>query len=204
MTWQGLQDETFRAVNDFARATPALHEPFRLYAEYGVALFGALLLVGWWLARRGTPDEMATALWAPCGVLLAVGLNQPIVHAVDESRPYSALSHVLVLVSRSTDASLPSDHAVMAGACAAGLLAVHRRLGLLAVALAVLMAFTRVYVGAHYPGDVVIGLVFGAAVSLVGLVVVRRPATALVTVAERTPVRPLLTARPAGERLERA
>jgi undecaprenyl-diphosphatase len=62
------------------------------------------------------------------------------------------------------------------------------------VALAVLMAFARVYVGAHYPLDVVAGLAFGALVTVVGWVVVRRPLTALVGGLSRTPLRPLLAA----------
>ncbi len=56
-----------------------------------------------------------------------------------------------------TDFLLPSDHAVMAGAVAAGLLLAHRRLGALAAAAALLMAFARVYIGAHYPWDVLGG-----------------------------------------------
>ena len=40
----------------------------------------------------------------------------------------------------------------MAAAVAAGLLLVNRRLGLLAGLASLLMAFARVYIGAHYPG----------------------------------------------------
>ena len=61
--------------------------------------------------------------------------------------PYDALPHVLVLVSRTTDFSFPSDHAVMSGAVAAGVLLANRRIGLVAVVAALAMCFTRVYVG---------------------------------------------------------
>ena len=44
--------------------------------------------------------------------------------------------------------------AVMAGAVTVGVLLANRRLGLVTAALAVLMAVTRVYVGAHFPLDV--------------------------------------------------
>ncbi|MBC7560636.1 MAG: UDP-diphosphatase, partial [Dermatophilaceae bacterium] len=108
-----LQESWFRHINDFARNTTWLHSPIRLYAKDGVILFALLLLVGWWLARRGGDlPRVARSLWAPLGVLLALAVNQPIANAVAEPRPYAALPHVLVLVSRSTDYSFPSDHAV--------------------------------------------------------------------------------------------
>ena len=78
-----------------------------------------------------------------------------------------------------TDFSFPSDHAVMAGAVAAGLLLAHRRLGAVAVVAAVLMAFSRVYIAAHYPWDVVAGLLLGAAVALLGWLLLAMPLTAL-------------------------
>ena len=192
------QEGWFRAVNDVARSTPWLHAPARLYAEYGVVLFAGLLLLSWLLARRqGDPARVAAALWAPAGVLVAVGLNQLLAGAVAEQRPYAAMPGVLVLVSRSTDPSFPSDHAVMAGAVAAGVLLASRRLGLVAAALAVLMGATRVYVGAHFPLDVVVGLVLGAAVVIASYLLVRPLVLRLVVLLTRTPLRPLVTAEPA-------
>jgi membrane-associated phospholipid phosphatase len=156
----------FRVVNDFARHTGWLHGPMTLYAKQGVVLFAVLLVVGYLLARRvGSSLLVARSLLAGAGVLLAVAVNQPIVHAVNETRPFRALPHVLLLVHASTDGSFPSDHATMAGAVAAGLLYVHRRLGLVAAVAAIVMAFARVYVGAHFPVDVLAGLALGAVVA---------------------------------------
>ncbi|MGZ4457404.1 MAG: phosphatase PAP2 family protein, partial [Nocardioides sp.] len=80
----------------------------------------------------------------------------------------------------------------------AGVLLVHRRLGLVALAMALLMAAARVYVGAHYPGVVLAGLVVGAVVTTLGWLVLRRPVTALVARLARTPLRPLVLAAPAA------
>ena len=56
---------------------------------------------------------------------------------------------------------MPSDHAVVAGAVIVGVLLYNWRLGLAATVAGLALAFDRVYVGAHYPGDVPAGLVLG-------------------------------------------
>src|SRR3954447_26813052 len=137
-----LQQDWFLVVNRFAEATPGLHAPMLAYADYGVALFAAVLLLAWWQARRGgDAATMAAALWAPVGALVALGLNQPLVHGLHEARPYSVLPGALILAAHSPDYSFPSDHAVMAGAVAMGVLLTHRRLGALTAIAAVTMAF---------------------------------------------------------------
>ncbi len=156
----------FRAINSFARDTPWLHVPARLFATDGIVLFALLLVVAGVVAlRRGGLVAAVRPVLAGAGVLLAVAVNQPIVHAVGEARPFTVLPQALVLVHRSIDASFPSDHATMAGAVAVGLLIASRRLGIVAAVLAMLMAVTRVYVGAHFPSDVLAGLVLGGLVA---------------------------------------
>ena len=194
VVWGGVQEPWFRAVNDLARHTSWLHAPARAFAEYGVVVFAALLLLSWWLARRdGDLRQVAAALWAPVGMLIAIGLNQLIGAAVAEPRPYTVLPHALTLVAHSSDFSFPSDHSVMAGAVAAGVLLARRVLGLVTAALAVLMAATRVYVGAHRPLDVVAGLLVGAGVVVVTYLLVAPLLRRLLAALTRTPVRVLLT-----------
>ncbi len=174
-------NDLYLTINDFARSSGWLHGPMTAYAKYGLAVFAALLVLGWWVARRRPAGRMAAALLAPTSTVLAVALNQPIIKLVDEARPYTAHPGALVLVSRTTDPSFPSDHAAMAGAVAVGLFFVAWQLGLLATACALVMAFARVYVGAHYPQDVLAGLALGGVVALVVWVVLRVPVTRLVS-----------------------
>jgi len=178
MTWLRAADyRLLLDINHLSRSTPWLHWPLTSYAKYGVVLFALVLLVGVLASRHRSSRRLAAAAWAPIAMLVALALNQPLGHAVHELRPYDTHRGLLVLVARTSDFSFPSDHAVMAGAVTAGLLLVSWRLGLVAAALGLLMLFTRVYVAAHYPWDVVAGAAFGALVALVGWVVLRVPLT---------------------------
>lgn len=188
----------FHAINSFALHTSWLHKPVLLYSTFGVGLLAAILLGGWWHARTASnPATMAAALWAPIGVLVAVGINQPIVSTINEARPYAKLPDIVVLATRSTDASFPSDHGVIAGAVIGGTLLVTRgRLAWTALIAGGLLAFSRVYIAAHYPHDVLAGLILGAAVSLLGYRLLRSLLTAAVRGLERSKLRPLLTVAP--------
>ncbi|WP_458318147.1 phosphatase PAP2 family protein [Mycolicibacterium brisbanense] len=183
----------FYDINHFARDTPWLHAIVSGYAAYGVVLFAALLLAGWWTARSDAePARMVAAAWAPLGMLAALAVNQPVAAVVNEVRPCQAL-HDIVVLHCNTDPGFPSDHAVMAGAVTAGLWLVRWRLGVLAAIAAAVMAFARVYIGAHYPQDVVAGLVFGAMVSLGGYFLVRPLLRRVLTALSGTPLSILFT-----------
>jgi membrane-associated phospholipid phosphatase len=159
----------YRSVNRLAGRTGFAHPLFVAYAKYGVLLFAVLLLGGWWYSR-GTADgrSLAAVVWGGAGALAALGAGQLIGHLMDRARPYAVMPTVHVLIDRTSDFSFPSDHATAVGAVAAGLWLANRRLGIVASLLALLMAFSRVYVGAHYPGDVLAGLLLGAGI-VVGL-----------------------------------
>lgn len=171
-----LNDRLYLAINSFARHTGWLHAPATAYAKYGVVLFALAVIAACW-HWRDSPRLLAASVWAGLGTLIAEAGNQPLGRALGVARPYIAHPHAQVLVAKSSDFSMPSDHAVMAGAVAAGLWIVSHRWGYVAAVAAVLMALTRVYVGAHYPADVLVGLLVGAIVVLFGWLLAERPLT---------------------------
>jgi undecaprenyl-diphosphatase len=99
---------------------------------------------------------------------------------------------VLVLVPRASDFSMPSDHAVVAGAVIAGVLLYNWRLGLGAAAAGLTLAFDRVYVGAHYPGDVLAGLGLGAVTAICLYVIIGPRLAGVAAFLAKTPLRPLV------------
>lgn len=189
-----MDGSAFRWINRLADRTSWAHSLFKANAGYGIVLFAVLLLVAYIDGRQHADlTAVAASVWAAGAALVALGVGQIIGGAVNRARPYETMANVHLLVDKTTDFSFPSDHATVAGAVAVGLLFANRPWGIIATCLAILMAFTRVYVGAHYPGDVLAGLALGGLVSTVGWFVMvpllRRVATWLTT----TPLRPLVT-----------
>ena len=81
-------------------------------------------------------------------------------------RPCIALADVRLLVGCTHLPAFPSNHAVNASVLATLTALTMPRLWLPAVALAFLIAYSRVYVGVHYPLDVLAGSLLGIAVAM--------------------------------------
>lgn len=160
-------------INGPAGHHAALDTVMRDAANWAVPIFIGIVavwfVIGWALGRPVERRGAVLALLAAGGALL---VNQVIIRIWERPRPFVAHPHAVhVLVSRSADASFPSDHAAAAIAIAVAVLLLHRRLGLVVLAVALLVGYARVYVGAHYPGDVL----GGAAIGLVAALVLWRP-----------------------------
>ena len=67
----------------------------------------------------------------------------------------------------SSDASFPSDHASASFAIAFAVLMIDPLVGALYLAFATIISVGRLFIGAHYPGDVIAGLLVGLTASLV-------------------------------------
>lgn len=191
-----INTSLFLHVNHFAQKTEWAHGLMKLIANYGILFFFLLLILGWLYSRRHDYTKLAAVVWAGIGTLVAVAINQPIVHYFHEARPYTSLQGILVLAHRSADFGFPSDHSTMAGAVTAGLFLVNPLLGFVSLAFAFVLAFSRIYIGAHYPYDVVVGLALGALVVFVGYYIVRKPLMLVTAKLATTRLRPLVTTEP--------
>lgn len=135
-----------------------------LFCAERLVLAVPLVLAFLWL--RGDIARKNAVFAATAAGLLALGVAQLFaLHYVP--RPFAAgIGHTLL--PHVADSSFPSDHSTLMAAVAVILLFTRetRRLGLLLVALWLPMAWGRVYVGVHYPSDLVGGAVLGATMAL--------------------------------------
>ena len=86
-------------------------------------------------------------------------------YAAGRERPPSIVLDPEPLMEVPTTSSFPSGHALSSFACAYVLARAEPRLAVPAFVLAVLIGFSRIYVGVHYPLDVLAGAVLGLLVA---------------------------------------
>ena len=154
----GWERTVFAALNDRSVL------PFA--AVWPVMQLGNVLVV--WLAALAAAMTRRFRLAAGLlgGGLVAYLLAKVIKAAVERPRPFELLDEVIVRGPHVSDHGFVSGHATVAAVVAALLLPhVGRRWARALIGLTVLVALSRVYVGAHLPLDVVGGMALGVAVA---------------------------------------
>ncbi|MFI5984337.1 phosphatase PAP2 family protein [Streptomyces sp. NPDC051555] len=186
--------DLYRDVTDFAHSTPGWVQSLaEIWTKSGLLVFGLLFLLVWWRARTRGDTAMALAVLAPLATAVAYVASEVVKSTVHEDRPCRAVPGALaplITCPAPGDWSFPSNHSVIAGAAAVALALAVRRLGLLTVPLALLMAFSRVFVGVHYPHDVAMGLLLGASVGALVAIALTGPIRRIIGSMRTSGVRP--------------
>lgn len=116
------------------------------------------------------------------GISLLIGLlvcNVTLKPLVGRIRPYDyQLLHfqkeIALLVEGLHDFSFPSGHTIASFEAATALLLGNKKLGIPAMVLAVLIAFSRLYLYVHYPTDVLTSVVLGIGIAFLGTFLVNK------------------------------
>ena len=111
------------------------------------------------------------------GILMGISLllefllnNLIIKNLFARIRPYEMIDGLILLVGKAPDYSFPSGHTGSAFALAVVIFMVmDRKYGIIALILASLMGFSRLYVGIHYPSDVLGGVILGVVTSVIAV-----------------------------------
>lgn len=136
----------------------AIHHPWWLWLLILAPAVYLLWKGGW----RGRLFVLGMVLAVALTDILCAQVLKPLIARV---RPCVALEGVRLLAGIKTSWSMPSNHAANTAAAATIVGFCYRRWLWLAVPIAALVAYSRVYVGVHYPLDVLLGAVIGVSVA---------------------------------------
>ena len=116
------------------------------------------------------------------GVALMMGLvicNMILKPVVGRIRPYDYQLEffqktIPLLIERQHDFSFPSGHTIASFEAAGGMLICNKKLGIPAMILAVLIAFSRLYLYVHYPTDVIFSIFAGILIAIIGNLIAKK------------------------------
>jgi len=118
------------------------------------------------------PNGKITALLTVAALILSSFLvNDFLKEIIGRPRPFLTLTDIRLLIEKPNSFSFPSGHSANSFACATVIAKKIKPLAPLAFLTAFIIAFSRVYVGVHYPIDVVGGVIIGLICGLLVLYV---------------------------------
>ena len=177
----------YHAINRFVEHHDWLGRGLNTFENWSVPVLAVATVALWLLARPGGQRKWKLA--SACALASAgIGLliNQFISKVIwDRPRPFDTHPSAHVWGTRSHDPSFPSDHASASFGIAFAIFLFDRVVGSVFLVAAFAISAGRVFVGEHYPLDVIAGCLVGLGAALV-VVKVARPLVAwLVRLVER-------------------
>jgi membrane-associated phospholipid phosphatase len=130
---------------------------------FWVGVVALMLIFG---TKKTKLDAIELAMLFAVGIFAGEVLKQ----LVYEPRPFEVLQSIVLRVPEQHDSSFPSGHALIVGVGATFALVKFRKksIAIMLALEAAVVAYSRIYVGMHFPLDVIAGICLGVAIVLLG------------------------------------
>lgn len=158
MSFSEINIDVFRSINDLGDKASSLNPVAIFFAEYMLYVLILGLLVFWF--TRSTKNRMMV-IQAVIATAIAEVLGKIAGHIYSHHQPFAVLPHVNKLVEHAVDNSFPSDHTTIFFSVCISFWLVRKKEWWLWIVLPLFIAISRVWVGVHYPVDVVAAALFG-------------------------------------------
>ncbi|MED1594201.1 MULTISPECIES: undecaprenyl-diphosphatase [Bacillus] len=159
MSFSQLNIDAFRAINDLGKQYSFLNSPMIFLAEYMVYFLG-LIIIAYWFTRSRKNRMMIIQAMVAFVTAEIIGKLAGKFHL--NYQPFAVLPDVNKLVDHAVDNSFPSDHTILFFSICFSFWLVRKKTGWLWLVLALCVAISRIWVGVHYPFDVVTGALLGS------------------------------------------
>ncbi len=132
-------------------------------------VFWLLLIVYFW--RK---NEKKLALLLTVSIAAGALFTYPLKFLIDRARPYETIESARLLTPQEFDPSFPSGHVEMSFLASTVISRFHPEYAKYLYAFSFIVALSRVYVGVHFPGDVLGGIVVGVIIGKAMIWVAKR------------------------------
>ena len=127
--------------------------------------FWLFLIVYFWVIK-----EKKLAIILACGIIAGAVLTYPLKFLIDRQRPYELFDSTRLLTPFENDPSFPSGHTEMSFLAATVVSRFHPHYSKYLYTFSFFVALSRIYVGVHFPIDVMGGAVIGI---IIGKIILR-------------------------------
>jgi undecaprenyl-diphosphatase len=166
-------------INGLSGRLPVMDGFFKgISNDYFPLITIALVLIWLWFGTRDSLERVSNQraiITAVMSIAVVSGLVWLSNSLFVRPRPFAVLPEgsLNLLFYRPTDSSFPSNMAAVSFAIATTIFIRNRRYGSFLLALAALSSFGRIYMGVHYPLDIVGGAAIGALSSFISFGIAR-------------------------------
>ncbi|PEZ69312.1 undecaprenyl-diphosphatase [Bacillus sp. AFS017274] len=156
MALSEMNSTLFRMINNLGKQYTDLNPFFVFIAEY--MIFFLLLAVLMFLFSRRNKNRIMV-ICAFITLVISELLAKIAGQFHSNNQPFAELPNVNRLVEKAVNNSFPSDHTIIFFSFCITFWLFKRGWGILWVILAVLVGISRIWVGVHYPADVLVGAI---------------------------------------------
>jgi undecaprenyl-diphosphatase len=154
----------YHLINNLSGRVPAIDVTMIFFAKYALPIYSMLFIVAWFTLPRSDAKQRHSLVVSGCAGILALLINFVISHIWFRPRPFVMLpkGSFNQLIPHSADASFPSDHVAGGfGFASAAWGASPKWISYSLTVLAIIVMIARIYVGVHWPTDVLAGMLVG-------------------------------------------